>query len=249
MNGKQHDVCLQHVYYSPTGDKHICSVQWLTTKLHMRTESNAKTTRIFDLRNQPFLVGQLLLPRNNLHWFIGKPHTRVQALGFSMNLNIRSLDTVQLATVRDEVNNYDLWHQRLGHPASQTMRHVSHATDGLDLLHVPTTPPICSDCQIGKMPTRSFPSSDKHETKPLSMVHCNLVEFPIESYYRHKYCLTIIDDYSGYGTICLLQLKSDTAMAFQTWVTWAEKQMDHSLLQVRSDRGGEFLANTFRTFL
>ena len=38
-------------------------------------------------------------------------------------------------------------------------------------------------------------------------------------------------------------------MAFQTWVTWAEKQMGHSLLRVCSDRGGEFLANTFCTFL
>ena len=99
VDGKQRDVCLRHVYYSPTGDKRICSVQWLTMKLHMRTESNVKTTRIFDSRNQPFLVGQLLLPRNNLHWFIGKPHTRVKALGFSMNLNIPSLDTVQLATI------------------------------------------------------------------------------------------------------------------------------------------------------
>ena len=81
------------------------------------------------------------------------------------------------------------------------------------------------------------------------MVHCDLVEFPVESYYQHKYCLTIINNYSRYGTICLLRLKSDTAVAFQTWVTWAEKQMSHSLLQVCSDRGGEFLVNTFRTFL
>ena len=230
IDGKQKEICLRQVYYSPSGDKRICSLQWLTNKLHMRIESNAKTTRIFDSRNQPFLVGQPLLPRNNLHWFIGKPHTRTAALGFSVNLNIKSLDTVQLATVRDEVSNYDLWHQCLGHPAPQTMRHASRATNGIDALSVPSTLPVCPDCQIGKMPTRSFPSSDKRETKPLSMVHCDLVEFPVKSYYRHKYCLTIINDYSGYGTICLLRLKSDTAVAFQTWVTWAEKQMSHSLL-------------------
>ena len=118
-------------------------------------------TRIFNSQNQPFLVGQSLLPRNNLHWFIGKPHTRIAALGFSVNLNIKSLDTVQLATIRDEISNYDLWHQRLGHPAPQTMRHASRATDGIDALSVSLTLPVCPDCQIGKMPTRSFPSSDK----------------------------------------------------------------------------------------
>ena len=249
IDGKRKEVCLRQVYYSPSGDKHICSLQWLTNKLHMRTESDAKTTCIFDSWNKPFLVGQPLLPRNNLHWFIGKAHTRIAALGFSMNLNIKSLDTVQLATVRDEVNDYDLWHQHLGHPGPQTMRHASRATNGLTHLIVPMTTPVCPDCQIGKMPTRSFPPSNKHELKPLSMVHCDLVEFPVESYYRHKYVLTIIDDYSRYGIICLLQLKLDTATAFQTWITWAETQMSHKLLQVHSDRGGEFLVNTFCMFL
>ena len=249
IDGKRKEICLQQVYYSPSGDKRICSLQWLTNKLHMQIESNAKTTRIFNSRNQPFLVRQPLLPRNNLHWFIGKPHTRTAALGFSVNLNIKSLDTVQLATVRDEVSDYGLWHQHLGHPGPQTMWHASRTTDGLDNLSVPMTTPVCPDCQIGKMPTRSFPPSEKRETKPLSMVHCDLVEFPVESYYWHKYCLTIIDNYSGYGTICLLRLKSDTAHAFQTWITWAEKQMSHPLLRVHSDRGGEFLANTFCTFL
>ena len=161
IDGKRREVCLRQVYYSPSGDKCICSLQWLTNKLHMRIESNAKTTRIFDSHNKPFLVRQPLLPRNNLHLFIGKPHIRTAALGFSVNLNIKSLDTVQLATVRDEVNDYDLWHQRLGHPRPQTMQHASHATNGLSCLVAPTTTPVCPDCQIGKMPTRSFPPSDK----------------------------------------------------------------------------------------
>ena len=54
---------------------------------------------------------------------------------------------------------------------------------------------------------------------------------------------------SGYGTICLLRAKSDTARAFSVWVTWAEKQWSASLLQVHSDRGGEFMATIFRSFL
>ena len=77
------------------------------------------------------------------------------------------------------------------------MQHASRATDGLGDVAIPNKSPICSDCQIGKMPTWSFPPSDKRTESPLAMVHCDLVEFPIKSYYRHKYCLTIIDDYSG----------------------------------------------------
>ena len=147
-----------------------------------------------------------------------------------MDLDIKSLSTVQCATVTNKFNTYDLWHSCLGHPNPQTMWHASRATDGIDSLVVPNTTPLCPDCQIGKMPTRSFPSSNKRADKILEMVHCDLVEFPVLSYNRHKYCLTIIDDYSGYGTVCLLRLKSDTATTFSTWVTWAEKQTGHSLL-------------------
>ena len=129
------------------------------------------------------------------------------------------------------------------------MRHASRATDGFGKVIIPNKPPICSDCQIGKMPTRSFPPSDKRTESPLVMVHCDLVEFPVESYYWHKYCLTVIDDYSGYGTICLLRTKSDTARAFSVWVTWAETQWSATLLQVHSNRGGEFMATIFCSFL
>ena len=216
----------------------------------MTLTADAKTTCIFDSHGQPFLTGQRFLSGNNLHWFIGKPHNRTGALGYLVNLNIKHVNTVQLATDRQEdFNNFDLWHQRLGHPLPQTMRHASRATNGFDGMVIPNKPPICSDCQIGKMPTWSFPPSDKRTESPLAMVHCNLVEFPVESYYRHKYCLTIIDDYSGYGTICLLRAKSDTARAFSVWVTWAEKQWSASLLQVRSNRGGEFMATIFHSFL
>ena len=162
VDGQQKQICLRQVYYSPSGDKHICSLQWLTTKLKMTLTADMKTTRIFDSHRQPFLTGQRLLSGNNLHWFIGKPHNRTGALGYLVNLNIKHVNTVQLATDRQkDFNDFDLWHQRLGHPSPQTMRHASHATDGFGEVTIPNKPPICSDCQIGKMPTRSFPPSDK----------------------------------------------------------------------------------------
>jgi len=156
---------------------------------------------------------------------------------------------VQCATATANFNSYDLWHSHLGHPNPQTMWHATCATNGIEKLDIPMKTPLCSDCQIGKMPSRSFPFSDKWADKILEMVHCDLVEFPILSYNRHKYCLMIIDDYSGYGMVCLLRLKSDTATTFSTWVTWAEKQTGHSLLRVHSDRGGEFMVTIFKTFL
>jgi len=44
----QKEIYLQHVYYSPSGDKHICLLQWLTTKLKMKLYTDVKITRVFN---------------------------------------------------------------------------------------------------------------------------------------------------------------------------------------------------------
>ena len=98
VDRQQKRICLRQVYYSPSGDKCICSLQWLTTKLKMTLTADVKTTHIFDSHGQLFLIGQCLLSGNNLHWFIGKPHNRAGALGYLVNLNIQTVETVQLTT-------------------------------------------------------------------------------------------------------------------------------------------------------
>ena len=99
------------------------------------------------------------------------------------------------------------------------------------------------------MTSRPFPPSSSRASCPLALVHLDLIELPVESYYRERYCLTILDDYSGFGAICPMQSKSQTAVSFRAWVTWAETQSGSTLKAVRSDRGGEFMASSFRTFL
>ena len=120
---------------------------------------------------------------------------------------------------------------------------------GVSDIPVPTQAPICPDCQIGKKTKCNFPISLKCATASLQLVHCDLVEFPVESYYWHRYCLSIYDNYSGLGTCLLLCAKSDTSREFSEWVMWAENQTSLSLKKVRSNHGGEFLAETFCTFL
>ena len=249
INGQKKDLYLCRVYYSPSGEKRICSLQWFTTKQQMTYSANVKITHVFDSHGQAFLEGTRLIPRSNLHWFIGKPNTQVRALGLHVNLDIKSITTVHLLTVADSTHDYDLWHARLGHPSSQVLRHVSHAASGAPDISIPSQAPLCSDCQKGKMPSRTFSPSEKRATKPLQLIHCDLLEFPTLSYHHDKWCLSIIDDYSGFGNACLLHSKADTAGTFRNWVLWAEKQTSHSLLQVRSDRGGEFMAREFRGLL
>ena len=223
VQGQQKKFVFHKCYYLPSGDKRICSLQWLTTQLGMTYKADAKTTQVFDSHGHAFLEGTRLLPQSNLHWFIGKPNTQTGALGLHMDLDIKSLNTVNLMTIDDKsFNNYKLWHACLGHPASQTLRHVTCTVQGVSDILVPSQVPICSDCQIGKKTKHNFPISLKCATASLQLVHCDLVEFPVESYYRHRYCLSIYDDYSGLGTCLLLRAKSDTSCEFAEWVMWAE---------------------------
>jgi len=70
----QKEIYLRHVYFSPSGDKRICLLQWLTTKLKMKLYADAKITHVFNSRNEVFLEGTRLIPRNNLHWFLSYPY-------------------------------------------------------------------------------------------------------------------------------------------------------------------------------
>jgi len=149
----QKEIYLRHIYHSPSGDKHICSLQWLTTKLKMKLYTDVKITCVFDSHNEVFLEGTRLIPRNNLHWFHGKLIHQTGALGLLLDLDIKSLSTVQYATITNNFNSYDLWHSCLGHPNPQTMQHATRATDGIEKLDIPTKTPLCPDCQIGKMPS------------------------------------------------------------------------------------------------
>ena len=181
----------------------------------MTYKADAKTTQVFDSHGHAFLEGTRLLPQSNLHWFIGTPNTQTGALGLHVDLDIKSLNTVNLMTVDDNsFNNYKLWHACLGHPASQTLHHVICTVQGVSDILVPSQVPIFSDCQIGKKTKHNFPISLKCATASLQLVHCDLVEFPVESYYQHHYCLSIYNDYSGLGTCLLLCAKSDTSCEF-----------------------------------
>ena len=72
VDGHKKQICLQQVYYSPSGDKCICSLQWLTTKMKMTLTADAKTTCIFNSHGQPFLSDWTVLAFRKqsplVHW-------------------------------------------------------------------------------------------------------------------------------------------------------------------------------------
>ena len=99
------------------------------------------------------------------------------------------------------------------------------------------------------MHNRSYPPSGKRTSRPLVLVHTDLVgPMPIELRSRARYVLTFINDYSGYSLVAFICNKDATSQHFKTMASWAETFTGHLLTSVRLDCGGEFMAGELQQF-
>ncbi|KIK13515.1 hypothetical protein PISMIDRAFT_17935 [Pisolithus microcarpus 441] len=99
------------------------------------------------------------------------------------------------------------------------------------------------------MASDPFHPSSKRAAAPLALVHGDLLELPVESYYRSRYVLTLLDDYSSMGFCLYLRNKSDTLARFTDWLANVEWHCGCMLKTFRSDRGGEFMGKEFSSLL
>jgi len=124
----------------------------------------------------------------------------------------------------------------------------SHVT-GMPSVALPDTDTPCKGCALGKMHDNPYPPSGKHATRPLELVHLDLVgPMPTESRFHACYVLMFIDDYSGFAVVAFLHTKDAISLHFKSMVSWAEISTGHSLTSVRSDQGGEFMAGMLQSF-
>ena len=130
----------------------------------------------------------------------------------------------------------ELWHRRLGHPSNQVLH-------GLNLLHDKYTDLLtsCSVCPLAKQTRSSFPISVSKTSKCFELVHMDLWgPYKVRTFDKKYYFLTVVDDYSRYTWLHLLQLKSETIVAIRNFFTLINNQFGCIIKIVRSDNGTEF---------
>ncbi|KIK15110.1 hypothetical protein PISMIDRAFT_16746 [Pisolithus microcarpus 441] len=171
-----------------------------------------------------------------LHWFYGVPVHSSSVL-----------QTVDLGIVTKD--DYTLWHNCLGHPGVSVMKNCKRHIKGIPAELIAKPLNSCQGCAQGKLASDPFHPSDKRASAPLALVHGDLLELPNESYYRSRYVLTLLDDYSSFGFCLYLRQKSDTLARFTEWLATVERQCGCMLKTFRSDRGGEFMGNEFKSLL
>jgi transposase InsO family protein len=225
-------VLLTGVWYAPEAAHRLLSVTALTS--HGFTCKITNVTKIWDRQGKLVVQASALLPTTPLHWF----RSTLITPGGSV-YSLQAGDSTHL------------WHLRLGHPSKNALHHAHKHLKGIPILqdHASAEAGPCKGCQLGKAHQRAFPPSSKHSDRVLGLIHTDLCEFPILSRSHAKWMITFIDDASGFSALHFLRSKADAVTALQDLITWAEAQTGYRLRSIRSDRGGEYINQSLRTFL
>lgn len=142
------------------------------------------------------------------------------------------------------------WHARLGHIGARSMKEMIKDQLVLGLLKLPVDKETCTSCLLGKQARRPFPSSSTYRAEnALELIHrdlCGPITPPTAG--NNRYIFVLIDDYSRYMWSILLKEKSEAFNKFKTFKTMVEAETRAKIKTLRTDRGGEFTSNEFKSF-
>jgi hypothetical protein len=97
----------------------------------------------------------------------------------------------------------------LGHPSKDVLTQAKNKTKGFpNDLKISKENPVCPSYTKGKMPAASHLPSETRATAAFEHIHSNLKSFLLPSYYKYKYFVSFLDNFTSYAWIVLLHKKS-----------------------------------------
>ncbi|PKU65026.1 Retrovirus-related Pol polyprotein from transposon TNT 1-94 [Dendrobium catenatum] len=139
----------------------------------------------------------------------------------------------------------DLWHQRLGHPSRYTLATIAHAHSSV---HISPKIFSCDSCKMAKSHRLPTSISQTIMHSPLYLIHSD-VWGPVQtgSNQGYFYYVSFIDDFSKFTWVYPLIHKSDVFSKFIEFQNYAERQFSRRIHILRTDNGGEYINNKFKT--
>jgi len=147
-----------------------------------------------------------------------------------------------------------LWHRRLGHigaPSLQKMVQTGMVDGlGLSLEHAKTVnEEVCEPCLQAKQTRSPFPESTSTTTRPMELVHMDVMgPMPVHSLGGKRYLATFMDDYSKLSMVRPLASKADVAAASKEVLEFLSNQSSCKLKAVRTDNGTEYVNQELRSY-
>ncbi|KAL8115937.1 hypothetical protein AgCh_022435 [Apium graveolens] len=136
----------------------------------------------------------------------------------------------------------------LGHISENRLwtLHKERLLDPFDFESYPT----CESCLLGKMTKSPFSGHGERAADLIGLVHTDVCgPMSTQAMGGFSYFITFIDDRSRFGYVYLMKHKSEAFEKFKEYKLEVEKQTKHSIITLRSDRGGEYLNGEFLDYL
>nr|GEW70457.1 hypothetical protein [Tanacetum cinerariifolium] len=110
---------------------------------------------------------------------------------------------------------------------------------------------LCLSCELSKAKRISFKSKVVPSSKGrLNLLHMDLCgPMRVASINGKKYILVIVDDYSRYTWTLFLRSKDETPEVLKDFLTMIQRNLQATVITVRTDRGTEFLNKTLNAFI
>jgi histone deacetylase 1/2 len=134
----------------------------------------------------------------------------------------------------------DMWHRRLGHPASQIVQHVLHSHDLPSFLEPNKVSSVCDACQQGKSHQLPFPLSSRVTQYPLEIIYSDVWGPAQVSVSGHRFYVSFVDAYSRFTWLYLLKHKFEVFTVFTQFQKHVERLLNRKILHVQTDWGGEY---------
>nr|GFB40276.1 retrovirus-related Pol polyprotein from transposon TNT 1-94 [Tanacetum cinerariifolium] len=144
-----------------------------------------------------------------------------------------------------------LWNRRLSHLNFDYINLLSKkdVVIGLPKLKY-VKDQLCSYCEVSKSKRSLFKSKAVPSLKGrLNLLHMDLCgPMRVASINGKKYILVIVDDYSRYTWTLFLRSKDETPEVLKKFLTMIQRNLQASVITVRTDRGTKFLNKTLNAF-
>jgi hypothetical protein len=143
-----------------------------------------------------------------------------------------------------------LWHRRMGHMHFHNLVKVSKREPVREMPQITKpTNTLCKHCQQGKQTKPRFKSKEYSTTKPLEIVHIDLVGPTTTKFLKgERYFMLLVDDYIRMIAAFFLKNKSEAFENFKIYKEMVENEMDSRIKCLRSDNGGEFTSKEFMDY-
>lgn len=233
-------VRLHNVFYVPTAAKGMNIVSVHT--LHQHGAGATFDTKPGYVRWPP-ASGSVL---QSCVWQRGIPYVSVIKLQRS---NMSSAPAIASVCCHIQSPPSDLLHAhthaRFGHVGATKLDFLVRQGT-LDRNAVSDDASLCRHCITANATKDSYPSVDGVAKLPGDVLHTDILEFPERTLDGNKYVLTIVDEYTRFVHVSLMNTKSEAKHQLVLFLRRVQTLHNRSVKYIRCDNGKEFYNETTR---